>query len=459
MKKPVRDQEEEIAPAPSPRIYKKSRWGFPPKLLMDFKCRKTDKKLRILRNDEVYLSAKKSVIHSAPSHCLFTLEGKQTKKFLTRIPISLTGSCTLDTRNKYRCWNLVVQKYILSIEFQVVLSTEALTMELASATQCANDVLDAACAELHKTITRSGCSPNHLTLAGKVKAKVFSIDRDISLPPTESESERPDTSQQIRDEDWSSTLLPVECGETMRAKYFKHHLPTFRLNRLNHGSYGAVPTVVLEKQEALRKQWLRNPDAFFELEHPKLMLKATSAVARMVGVTDPTSVTLVENATTASTTVADFLGALWYNDSEWEPGEVVLCSTVTYDSTENAIIKHCVAAGASIEHVELPLPIASPAEVVAAYALHIATRPSGSPKIRAAVLDHVVSKSGCVMPVSEIVTLLRAHGVEQIYCDGAHGPGMLDLDLPATGVDFYCGVGPSASPQDKLLLFSSSRSD
>ena len=52
---------------------------------------------------------------------------------------------------------------------------------------------------------------------------------------------------------------------------------------------------------------------------------------------------------------------------------------------------------------------------------------------------HINYTDGCVMPVAEICEMARSRGVLTLV-DGAHPPGMLDLDLKALGCDMYAGA-------------------
>ena len=198
----------------------------------------------------------------------------------------------------------------------------------------------------------------------------------------------------------------------------------------------------------------QSPDEFYEQQHPRLMSEARGAVEALVGAT-PGSVAMVENATTAGSAVAHALASRWHS-GEWPKHDTLLLCSLTYDSVENAIVHYCGAAGATIDRVSLPLPATSKDEVVAAYAAYFvaadaaadaaaaaaaagSTAPPPRPRVRAAMLDHIHSKSSYVMPIVEIIGLLRSHGVDFIYVDGAHAPGQLPLELPSFGCDAYAG--------------------
>ena len=59
-------------------------------------------------------------------------------------------------------------------------------------------------------------------------------------------------------------------------------------------------------------------------------------------------------------------------------------------------------------------------------------------RTRLVVLDHVTSPTAIVFPVRELTALCRKAGA-QVLIDGAHGPGMLSLDIPLIDADWYVG--------------------
>ena len=61
-----------------------------------------------------------------------------------------------------------------------------------------------------------------------------------------------------------------------------------------------------------------------------------------------------------------------------------------------------------------------------------------SPRTRLAVFDHVTSETATVLPIAVLAALCRSRGVP-LLVDGAHAPGMLDLDIAAVGADWYVG--------------------
>jgi isopenicillin-N epimerase len=97
---------------------------------------------------------------------------------------------------------------------------------------------------------------------------------------------------------------------------------------------------------------------------------------------------------------------------------------------------------------KVPFPLESSQQVVNAV-LERVTR-----KTRLALLDHVTSSTGLVLPLEKIVPKLSALGIETLV-DGAHAPGMIPLDLKKLGATYYAGNCHKwlCSPKGAALLY------
>ena len=60
----------------------------------------------------------------------------------------------------------------------------------------------------------------------------------------------------------------------------------------------------------------------------------------------------------------------------------------------------------------------------------------GAPRIRLAIIDHVTSNTALVLPVQRLTEVFHRAGAA-VLVDGAHGIGMLDLNITALGADYY----------------------
>jgi len=114
------------------------------------------------------------------------------------------------------------------------------------------------------------------------------------------------------------------------------------------------------------------------------------------------------------------------------PGDGVLVTSHGYPACNNAVAYWAGRAGAAMQIATLPFPIDSPDTVVERVLDAVTSR------TRLAVVDHVTSPTGLVLPVEHLARALSARGVATLV-DGAHAPGMLPLDVPAIGATYYTG--------------------
>lgn len=191
---------------------------------------------------------------------------------------------------------------------------------------------------------------------------------------------------------------------------------------LNHGSFGAVPTPVLEEQQSWRDRMESNPVRFFTRELAAALDSARAEVGQFLGA-EAGSIAFVPNVTSAASTVlAGFpLGS----------DDAVLLTDHAYGAVHIAAVRWTGRAGARLDTVHLPLE-ADDREVTETVlgAVHGGTR--------LVVLDQVTSPTARRLPLVELVPALQERGVA-VVVDGAHAAGMLDVDVEQLGADFWLG--------------------
>ena len=194
---------------------------------------------------------------------------------------------------------------------------------------------------------------------------------------------------------------------------------------LNHGSFGACPRAVLELQARLRERLERGPMRFFFEEHDRLLDGAREAVARFAGASAE-GLVLVRNPTTGVNAVLRSL--------RLSPGDELLVTDHTYAGCRNAVYQVAARADARVEVARVPFPLGSADDAVEAVLARVSAR------TRLALIDHVTSPTGIVLPIARIVRELEERGVDCLV-DGAHAPGMVPVDVAAVGAPYYVGHG------------------
>jgi isopenicillin-N epimerase len=191
---------------------------------------------------------------------------------------------------------------------------------------------------------------------------------------------------------------------------------------LNHGSFGACPRVVLEAQQRIRDEIEREPVRFFLRELPGRLDAARKKLAAFLGA-ETEGVAFVTNATTGVNTVLRSL--------RFGPGEELLVTDHEYNACRNAL--DFAAGRSSAAVVVVPLPFPATSEAIEDAVLSAAT-----PRTKLALIDHITSETGMILPVANLVRRLGELGVDTLI-DGAHAPGMLPLELAALGSAYYTG--------------------
>lgn len=192
---------------------------------------------------------------------------------------------------------------------------------------------------------------------------------------------------------------------------------------LNHGSFGACPAEVQAVQDQWRARMEREPVRFLGREIHGHLDEARGRLSEFVGA-DPRGLVFVPNATTGVNAVLRSL--------EWKPGQELLVTSHGYNACRNVAEFVTERAGGRVVVADVPFPIQSSSQVTGAVLAAV------TDNTRLVLIDHITSPTALVYPVAELVEALHARGIT-VMIDGAHAPGMLDLDLEALGADYYTG--------------------
>lgn len=191
---------------------------------------------------------------------------------------------------------------------------------------------------------------------------------------------------------------------------------------LNHGSFGACPIPVLEAQQQFRQQLERQPLKFYR-DFEALLDVAKNRLGEFVGA-DASDLVFIPNATTGINAVLRSLS--------FRPGDELLTTSQEYNACRNVLNFVAQKTGATVVVAEVPFPIDAPEQVVEAVVKSV------SPQTKLALLDHITSQTGLIFPIQQLVQELKDRGIDTLV-DGAHAPGMVDLNLREIGATYYAG--------------------
>jgi isopenicillin-N epimerase len=192
---------------------------------------------------------------------------------------------------------------------------------------------------------------------------------------------------------------------------------------LNHGSFGACPQPVFDEYQRWQRELERQPVEFLGRRFAGLMHQARSALGGYLGA-DADDLVYVTNATVGLNIVARSL--------ELRQDDEVLTTDHEYGALDRTWRFLCAKHGAQVMRRPVPVPIASPGEVVEAIWSGVTDR------TRVLFISHITSPTAITFPIVPLIDRARARGIITIV-DGAHAPGQIDLNLRELGADFYSG--------------------
>jgi len=154
-----------------------------------------------------------------------------------------------------------------------------------------------------------------------------------------------------------------------------------------------------------------------------LLDEARRALAEFLGA-EADDLVFVPNATAGVNTVLRSL--------RFKRGDELLVADHEYNACRNALDFAAEQSGARIVVAPVPFPLDGAKQVMNVVLDRVSAR------TRLALLDHVTSQTGLVLPIQQLVQDLAGRDIDTLI-DGAHAPGMVPLNLRQLGATYYTG--------------------
>ena len=191
---------------------------------------------------------------------------------------------------------------------------------------------------------------------------------------------------------------------------------------LNPGSFGLRLQTVQARRGELLSQCESQPVEFLERTAIPLHQTSLDTLAAFLG-TEPGRLGFVSNATEAICAVLASIGV--------GKDDTILIGDQAYGAVA-AACQWLTRNGGQVKRVPVSLPVRSTSDITDSWKAAIADGAT------LAIVDHVTSGTAIVQPVGDIVSACRDAGLP-VLVDGAHAPGMLELNIDAINADWYAG--------------------
>ncbi|HEX3626101.1 MAG TPA: aminotransferase class V-fold PLP-dependent enzyme [Verrucomicrobiae bacterium] len=190
---------------------------------------------------------------------------------------------------------------------------------------------------------------------------------------------------------------------------------------LSHGVFGACPRHVLAVQNEWCERLERQPLQFLARELEGHLDTARQSLAEFIGA-DVDDLVFVPNATAGVNTILRSL--------VFQPGDELLVTNYAYNACRNALEFAAERSGAKVVVAPIPFPFRSEDDLVAPILERV------TPRTRLAMIDHLTSQTGVVMPIERLVSELKRRAVDTLV-DGAHAAGMVPVNVKQIGAAYY----------------------
>jgi len=191
---------------------------------------------------------------------------------------------------------------------------------------------------------------------------------------------------------------------------------------LNAGTLSPTPIPVMDALTELRLRQASNPSDFVWRQTPPLIDASRQRLAQYLRC-KADDLLLLENITFALNIIVDSL--------KLDPGGEILTTDHEYGAMLACWRRAAKRQDCTIKQVALPYLSEEPGWILEAFSRAITPG-----KTKVLFFSHVNCTTGLVMPAKELAEMARKRGLICIV-DGAHGPGMVPIDLDSIDADFY----------------------
>lgn len=194
------------------------------------------------------------------------------------------------------------------------------------------------------------------------------------------------------------------------------------ITNLENGFWGVMATPVLEAYRAHLERVNTDGVYYIRTSYPRDLEAARARVAAALGA-DVDEIAFTRGAT-------ESMQVLIGGYNRLEPGDAVLYGDLDYQGMQYAM--NWLAARRGVRVVKIAMPEPATAErVIETYAAAL----TANPDVRLMLLTHCSHKTGLIIPVTELVAMARARGVDAVV-DAAQSWGQIPLNVTALGADF-----------------------
>jgi selenocysteine lyase/cysteine desulfurase len=190
---------------------------------------------------------------------------------------------------------------------------------------------------------------------------------------------------------------------------------------LNTGTLGPTPRPVVTAMNEYWRLMAVNPNEnsqIFQDRQERIRVKA----AAFIGAT-PDEIAITRNTTEGTTILTHGL--------DMKPGDEVLITQYEHNSLRETRFRHAKRFGYTVKEVKFPMP-ATNAQIIGAFEAAI------TPRTRILHFANPLGGYGCFTPVKQLAELAHSKNI-LCFVDGAHCPGMVQMNLADWGIDgFAC---------------------